>query len=42
MAERGVREPWFSLIAVGAKRFEGRLGNNASFAAMPPARNTPP
>lgn len=24
-------EPWFSLVYVGAKRFEGRLGNNADF-----------
>jgi ASC-1-like (ASCH) protein len=30
--ERGVREPWFSLIATGAKRYEGRLGNNRAFA----------
>ena len=36
MAERNVREPWFSLIATGAKRYEGRLGNNQSFATMPP------
>lgn len=36
MTERNVREPWFSLIATGAKRFEGRLGNNQSFASMPP------
>jgi ASC-1-like (ASCH) protein len=36
--ERSVKEPWFSLIAVGAKRFEGRLGNNASLSpeALPP------
>lgn len=26
-------EPWFSLVAVGAKRFEGRLGNNADFGS---------
>jgi ASC-1-like (ASCH) protein len=36
--ERAVKEPWFSLIAVGAKRFEGRLGNNATLSpeALPP------
>ena len=26
-------EPWFSLVYVGAKRFEGRLGNNSDFRA---------
>lgn len=28
-------EPWFSLVYVGAKRFEGRLGNNADFRDAP-------
>eukprot|EP00873_Tetraselmis_striata_P033674 jgi/Tetstr1/453938/TSEL_040857.t1 len=28
-------EPWFSLVYVGAKTFEGRLGNNADFKNAP-------
>lgn len=28
-------EPWFSLVYVGAKKFEGRLGNNADFKNAP-------
>lgn len=30
-----MKEPWFSLIATGAKRFEGRLGDNALAALTP-------
>ena len=32
-APRHLSEPWFSLVATGAKTFEGRLGNSALAAA---------
>lgn len=33
--KKHLSEPWFSLVATGAKTFEGRLGNNAELAAVP-------
>ena len=32
MLVKHLSEPWFSLVYVGAKKFEGRLGNNSDFS----------
>lgn len=34
MMEKHLSEPWFSLVACGAKTYEGRLGNNSTFKNM--------